>query len=159
MKKTKTINYPKLIGSIVVCQSIGALGALFTTPAIGTWYADLAKPAFNPPNYLFGPVWTALYVAMGVAFYLVWQNSSNNKMSAYGWFFVQLLLNLTWSFLFFYLKSPLIAFIGIIALWVAILATAISFLKISKAASYLLIPYLLWVSFAAILNFSIWQLN
>jgi benzodiazapine receptor len=149
----------KLIYSLIICLAAGAIGSLFTSSSIPTWYAALNKPFFNPPNWLFGPVWTLLYVLMGISLYLVWSRGFKKNKDAITWFFVQLILNTLWSILFFGLKSPLSAFIEIILLWIAILVTLIKFHKISKNSAYLLIPYLAWVSFAAVLNFSIFYLN
>lgn len=151
----------KLILSIIICQAAGILGSFFTAPAIGEWYADLKKPSFNPPNWIFAPVWTILYALMGVTLFLVWRKGLTTKgaQTAIFLFAVQLVLNILWSFLFFGLKSPLYGFLEIIVLWVAILLTIISFLKISQPAGVLLIPYLAWVTFAALLNFSLLRLN
>jgi translocator protein len=152
MKKTY-----KLIISLLLPFTVGLVGGLLTSSSVSTWYLTLAKPSFNPPNWLFGPVWTILYILMGVSLYLVW--SKKYDLTAFIAFFVQLFLNLLWSILFFGLKNPLFAFIEIIILWIAIIANIILFYNINKRASYLLIPYLLWVSFAAILNFFIFYLN
>lgn len=149
----------KLVIAVFICELVGIIGALFTTPSITTWYATLQKPSFNPPNWIFGPVWTTLYFLMGISLYLVWQKKVKGSEQAMKIFMIQLVLNLIWSILFFYQQSPLAAFIEIILLWSAILATIFFFYKISKAAAYILIPYLLWVSFAAILNLSIYLLN
>ncbi|KPJ55477.1 TspO protein [Parcubacteria bacterium DG_74_2] len=151
----------KLVVSILVCQWAGIVGSLFTSPAIASWYATLEKPSFNPPNWIFAPVWTLLFLLMGIALYFVWNSEieSNKKRIAILIFAVQLVLNIFWSILFFGLQSPLYAFIEIIILWLAILLTIISFYKISKPAAELLLPYILWVSFAAVLNFSILILN
>lgn len=151
----------KLITSILICQAAGITGSLFTSPAIPTWYAALQKPSLNPPNWLFAPVWTLLFLLMGISFYLIWDKGLKNKKVRISIFIfgVQLILNILWSFLFFGLKSPFPAFIEIIILWFAILASIVSFYKISKVAGLLLLPYIFWVSFAAILNFFIWQLN
>jgi len=151
----------KLIVSILVCQGAGVIGSVFTSPAITTWYAQLEKPSFNPPNWVFAPVWSLLFLLMGIALYLIWSNEaeSRKKRTAILIFAVQLVLNILWSVFFFGLQSPLHAFIEIIILWLAILLTIISFYKISKTAAYLLLPYILWVSFASILNFSIMILN
>jgi benzodiazapine receptor len=146
-----------LLVFFVLCFAVAGLGSLATTPNIPTWYATLNKPSWNPPNWLFGPVWTFLYAMMAVAGWLVWKRV--------GWataiicFAVQLALNLAWSFIFFGAHQTGLAFLEIILLWLAILATIISFFPVSKTAAALLIPYLLWVSFAAILNFTIWRLN
>jgi tryptophan-rich sensory protein len=132
---------------------------VFTTSSIPTWYASLIKPSFNPPNWIFGPVWTTLYLLMGISLYLVWIRGAKKNRTALIWFGSQLALNSIWSILFFGLKSPLSAFIEIIFLWITILITIIYFYKTSKPAAYLLIPYILWVSFAAVLNISIVILN
>jgi tryptophan-rich sensory protein len=161
MGHKKKANYPLLIFSIILSQSAGILGSFFTAPAIPTWYASLAKPAFNPPAWLFAPVWITLFTLMGIALYLVLIKGANKpeiKKGAY-LFGIQLLLNALWSILFFGLQSPGLAFAEILVLWAAIAATIWQFNKIDRRAAYLLIPYILWVSFAAILNFSIWQLN
>lgn len=147
----------KLVISVVLCLIAGVIGGLFTAESIPTWYAQLQKPAFNPPNWVFGPVWTTLYVLMGVSFYLIWEKEKNKTPAVI--FGVQLLFNVLWSILFFGLRSPFYAFIEIIALWMMIAATILAFHSIDKRASLLLVPYILWVSFAAFLNFSIWQLN
>ncbi len=149
------------IASLLIPQAIGALGGLLTAPSIGSWYAALNKPSINPPDWIFGPVWTALYLMMGIALFLVWKNGLSRRevkmaVAAFG---VQLALNLAWSYLFFYLHSPFGAFVEIMALWLAIAATLATFLKVSRAAGLLLVPYILWVSFAAVLNFFIWRLN
>jgi tryptophan-rich sensory protein len=148
----------RLIVSLAVCLGAAGLGAMVTTPALRPWYADLHKPPWAPPNWLFGPVWTVLYVAMAVAAWLVWGRSGlmDRPMKM---FVLQLALNVAWSGVFFGLRSPGAAFAEIIAMWLAILATLMEFWKVSSAAGWLLFPYLLWVSFAAVLNFSIWRLN
>lgn len=150
-------NYFKLIASIVICLGAGLLGSVFTTPHIATWYAGLNKPKFNPPNWIFAPVWTTLFVLMGISLYLVW--NKNPKPKTILIFSGQLALNILWSYLFFYLHRPDLAFFELIALWLAILWTIINFRSISKTASYLLLPYILWVAFAGVLNLSIWLLN
>ena len=154
-------NILKLVVSIVACLAAGAIGSIFTRSAIPTWYAILEKPPFNPPNWLFAPVWTLLYILMGVAAFLVWRKGLENRQvrAALIVFLVQLILNVLWSVVFFGLESPLFGLIIIVVLWVAILITVIQFFKISHAASVLLWPYLLWVTFAAVLNSSIWLLN
>jgi len=151
----------KLIISILICQGAGAIGSLFTSPAISTWYATIQKPSFNPPNWIFAPVWILLFLLMGLSLYLIWSNGFKRKGTkiAISIFFVQLILNILWSILFFGLQSPLFAFIEIIILWFAILLTIISFYKVSKIAAYLLMPYIIWVSFASVLNFSILIIN
>ena len=151
----------KLIISVAVCLAIGFFGSIATMPSIPTWYAGLQKPAFNPPVWIFGPVWTALFIMMGIAAFLVWDKGieDNNVKIALAIFGCQLALNLLWSVLFFGIHSPLLAFIDIIFLWLAIVWTIVRFYGISRPASYLLVPYILWVSFASILNFSIFLLN
>ena len=149
----------KLIGTIVLCEAIGGLGAIATTPNITSWYLTLVKPSFSPPNWLFGPAWTLLYALTGIALFLIWESKSKNKTTAYVYFYIQLFLNLLWSFIFFYFKLPLSAFIEIIALWGFILATIVVFSKISKPAGWLLVPYVLWVTFASVLNCAVWWLN
>lgn len=155
------INYLKLIPSIVICQLAGIIGSFFTSSSVSNWYLTLNKPFFNPPSWVFGPVWITLYLMMGISLYIVWNGGLRNKHAkiAITIFGIQLLLNSLWSILFFGLQSPLSAFIEIVLLWGAILATIIYFYRISKIASYLLIPYFLWVSFAAVLNLAIVYLN
>lgn len=155
------INILKLIGCIVLCQLAGLIGSIFTFEAIPTWYAALIKPPFNPPNWVFGPVWTVLYTLMGISLFLVWKKGDKgfNIKNAVIIFIIQLLLNAVWSAIFFGAKSVLSAFILISLLWIAILLTMIQFNKVSKPAAYLLLPYLLWVSFASYLNLSIYILN
>ncbi|MCC7571566.1 tryptophan-rich sensory protein [Candidatus Micrarchaeota archaeon] len=160
MKNEKIV----LVGFIVVCLLAGFLGSFFTASAIPTWYSGLNKPFFNPPNWLFAPVWTALYIMMAIAGFLAWKEgwgvkNKKNIKTALTLFFVQLFLNFLWSVLFFGMKNPFLAFIEIIILWIFIILTTIQFYKISKNAAYLMIPYILWVSFATILNYSIWILN
>jgi tryptophan-rich sensory protein len=151
----------KLIFCVFICLFAGFVGSFFTTPAIPTWYAMLQKPSFAPPNWVFFPVWTSLYIMMGISLFLVWQKGWEDKAvkTAIYLFAGQLVLNTLWSFAFFGLRSPLLGLMEIIILWIAILATIQTFIKLSRTAAYLLIPYILWVSFAAFLNFSIWRLN
>lgn len=151
----KKIKIYKLIVSIIVCQLAGVLGSLFTS--VDSWYMNLIKPNFNPPNWIFGPVWIVLYFLMGISLYIIW-NKKDSKIQL-SLFWVQLVLNSLWSILFFGLKAPFLAFIEIIILWIAILITIISFYKKSKIAAYLLIPYIIWVSFATVLNFCLFYLN
>ncbi|MBN2158328.1 MAG: tryptophan-rich sensory protein [Spirochaetes bacterium] len=158
MKKPDII---RLIISILIPQAAGGIGSLFTMDSVHTWYQTLSKPSFNPPDWIFGPVWTLLYIMMGIALYLVWKNglgTSQAKLSVV-FFSIQLILNVAWSFLFFYLRMPVYGFIEIIILWIFILFTMLAFFRINLAAGILLAPYLLWVSFAAILNFFLWRLN
>ncbi len=157
----KINNALKLFASIIICQLAGIVGSFFTVPAIPGWYAELTKPALNPPTWVFGPAWTMLYILMGVALFLIWQKGLREKRikTALAVFAVQLLLNTLWSVVFFGLQSPGWALLNIAVLWAAILWTIVVFYKISKPASYLLVPYILWVSFALYLNYSIWVLN
>ena len=151
----------KLIFALAIPLLAGFLGSVFTTPAIPIWYADLIKPALNPPAWVFGPVWTTLFVLMGISAFLVWKKGLEHKhvKIALGIFIGQLALNTLWSIIFFGLHSPGGAIVELVILWLAILATIIAFARISRLAAWLLIPYILWVSFAGYLNYSIWQLN
>lgn len=151
----------KLIISIAICLLAGVLGSVFTIPAIPTWYAALIKPSFAPPNWVFFPVWTALFILMGISLFLIWRMDMQDQLvkKALFLFASQLILNVLWSAAFFGLKSPLAGLIDISILWILILFTILNFMKLSRASGILLIPYLLWVSFAAILNFAIWRLN
>ncbi len=159
----KILSVLKLLFLIILCEIIGALGTIFTSPNIPTWYASLAKPFFSPPNWLFAPVWTILFLMMGVSIYLLLENKEKKlkakRKIAVVLFVIQFALNVLWSYLFFGLKNPLLGFIGIIVLWIFILATIISSYKVDKKAAYLLVPYLLWVTFASVLNFSVLILN
>lgn len=147
--------YLKLLLAIAVCQGAGLIGSIFTINSVKTWYVVLNKPFFNPPSWVFAPVWTILYLLMGISLYLVWGIKKVNLK----WFWLQLALNTLWSIIFFGLKNPTLALIEIVALWVSILFTIKSFLKVSRVAAYLLLPYILWVSFAAVLNMAIVILN
>ncbi|OGE71502.1 TspO protein [Candidatus Daviesbacteria bacterium RIFOXYD1_FULL_41_10] len=154
--------YGKLFASIIICEGAGFIGSFFTIPAISIWYATLVKPSFAPPNFIFGPVWTVLYLLMGISLYLVWEKKDKRRVirgKGLQFFALQLGLNVLWSAMFFGQKSPALGLLVIVLLWVAIFQTIKFFGKINTAASYLLYPYLLWVSFAAVLNFMIWQLN
>jgi tryptophan-rich sensory protein len=146
----------KLIISILICQLAGVIGSIFTASSISTWYSTLNKVSFNPPGWLFSPVWITLFLLMGISLYLVWIKKAKTAMIFFG---IQLILNVLWSILFFGLKNPLLALIEIFILLIFILLTIIKFYKISKITAYLLIPYILWVSFAIVLNFGIVLLN
>jgi len=161
MEGIKSRDIIKLVISIVACQCAGIIGSIFTTPAIPTWYATLQKPFFNPPNWLFAPAWVTLYLLMGIAAFLIWRKGLEQKgvKSALVIFLVQLVLNALWSVVFFGLKSPLWGVVVILALWVVILLTIIRFFRLSTAAGSLMLPYILWVSFASVLNVSILVLN
>ena len=155
------MNIVKLISSIVVCFLAAALGSYFTAPSIPTWYASINKPSFSPPNWIFGPVWSLLYLLMAIAAYLIWQKGLDNKavQIALVLFAIQLGLNSLWSIIFFGWHSPFYAFIEIIFLWLSILLTIIQFFSLSATAGWLMVPYILWVSFASILNCFVMILN
>ncbi|MFH1394441.1 MAG: TspO/MBR family protein [Candidatus Micrarchaeota archaeon] len=157
--KVRSIAY--LLFFILLSQMAGIIGSFFTFDSIGSWYAYLERPSFAPPNWIFGPVWITLYALMGIAAYIVWEKGwkTQEVKFALGWFGAQLVLNALWSIIFFGLQSPGPAFIEILILWAAIAMTIMSFGRLSRNAAWLLVPYILWVSFAAILNFSIWLLN
>jgi tryptophan-rich sensory protein len=139
---------------------VGSISGIATSGNITTWYATLNKPAFNPPNYIFGPVWTALYLLMGISLFLIWRSSPGDARNyALVIFGIQLALNFAWSFIFFHFKQVGWAFFEIILVWISVLAMIIIFYRIGKTTAFLQIPYLLWVSFATILNGSIWWLN
>jgi benzodiazapine receptor len=161
MAGVKSRDVVKLLVSLVACQCAGIIGSIFTTPAIPTWYATLEKPSFSPPNWLFAPAWITLYLLMGVAAFLIWRQGLAQKgvRAALVIFLVQLVLNALWSVVFFGLQSPLWGVVVILALWVAILLTILRFFKLSTAAGSLMLPYILWVSFAAVLNIALFMLN
>lgn len=164
MKKTKTstkkrIFFP-LLFFILICLSAGYIGSTFTLPSIPTWYAALKKPLLNPPNWIFGPVWTTLYILMAIAAWQIYNlNKKNQVKTALVCFFIQLALNVLWSLIFFGKHLLFWAFVEIILLWLAILITIIKFYKLKKSAGLLLLPYIIWVSFASYLTFSVWTLN
>lgn len=155
------INVLKLVVSIVICQLAGIVGSIFTYGAVSEWYPTLIKPWWTPPNWLFAPVWITLFTLIGISLYIVWDKWLEKKevKTAMYVFGVQLILNILWSVIFFGLKSPLFGFIEIVILWIAILVTMIKFYKISRASAYILVPYIIWVTIAAALNFSILILN
>ncbi len=162
MKNAKKINkILKLIVSLILCQLPGLIGSFFTLQAIPNWYAYLNKPILNPPNWLFAPVWTLIYLSLGISFFLIWQSNQSQikKKMAYYVFFVQLILNAFWSIFFFGLRSPLLALIEIIFLWIIIAWNIKLFYQLHRLAGLILIPYLLWVTFATYLTFSIFLLN
>lgn len=149
-----------LVGLIGLCLLTGYVGSLFTTPKIDGWYASLEKPSFNPPSWVFGPVWTALYVAMGIAAWLAWRGAGSRVLSGPATLFAaQLALNLAWSIAFFGAESPALGLAVIAPLWVVIAGTIAAFWSFSRSGALLLLPYLAWVSFATLLNFEIWRLN
>lgn len=149
----------KFAASIGVCQFAGIIGSIFTASTVSSWYPTLIKPNFSPPAWLFGPVWVLLYFLMGISLYLIWQNKAKDNKKSLIIFGIQLTLNVFWSFLFFGLKSPLYGLIDILLLLAAIILTIAFSFKISSYAAILLIPYLAWVFFATILNYSIMSLN
>ncbi|MCX6720609.1 MAG: tryptophan-rich sensory protein [Candidatus Staskawiczbacteria bacterium] len=177
-------NIVKLLVSIIICELAGVAGAVFTTPEIANWYTALNKPSFNPPSWIFGPVWTTLFVLMGISLYIVWNkkfevsekvkfknvrawNKLSQKLFDGQWqkaniiiiFIIQLVLNVLWSYIFFGAHSPAWAFFELLMLWVAIVYTIVNFYRVSKIAAWLLLPYILWVSLAGVLNLSIWLIN
>jgi len=152
----------KLFIACGLCLSVGLMASLFTTrQTISNWYAALDKPFFTPPDWVFGPTWTVLYLLMGISAFLIWRRGINNRTVriCLALFIGQLVLNGLWTPLFFGLQMPLVAFVEILLLWSAILLTIMRFKRVSKTAALLLIPYILWVSFAAVLNGGIWLLN
>lgn len=147
-------NIVVLIFCLVLCQAAGIIGSVFTIPSIKGWYKTLRKPKFSPPNWVFGPAWTLLYLLMGISLAFVWGNQT--AMLVFG---IQLILNVLWSYLFFGLKSPLYGLTGIVFLWLAIVGTIFVFWSISTIAAVILLPYLAWVSFASFLNYAVYKLN
>lgn len=153
-------NVAKLFLSVLLCLAVGGISGYATASEIPGWYATLQKPSFNPPNWLFGPVWTLLYILMGISFWLIWKSDDSTlKNKAMLFFAIQLALNFFWSIIFFSLHQTGWALLEIALLWVFILLSIISFHPVSRTAAYLLVPYICWVSFASALNFSIWKLN
>jgi len=149
----------KLSVSILLPLIIGGISGYYTASNIQSWYVTLIKPSFNPPNYLFGPVWTSLYIIMGISFYMIWSSTKSNKNKLIGIYLFQLVLNFLWSFIFFKYHAIGIAAIEINFLWLSILTMIMMFYKNNKWAAFINIPYLLWVSFASVLNISIYLLN
>ncbi len=157
MNKSKLF---KLIVSIALPLSLGAVAGIFTAQSVPEWYATLIRPSFNPPNWIFGPVWTSLYILMGISLFIIWkEKATRGRDRAILSFMLQLLLNFGWSFIFFYFHLIGFALVEIILLWISIVMTMILFHKIKPIAAYINIPYLLWVSFATILNASYYLLN
>lgn len=154
-------NIVKLVASLAFAYIAAAVGSTFTMPAISAWYATINKPFFNPPNWIFAPVWTLLFTLMGVALFLIWKDGikENPRQTAFWVFLVHLVVNILWSYVFFGLRNFSGGFLVIIVLWLMILYLVIKFWSIKKSAGILLLPYLFWVSFASILNYSIWVLN
>lgn len=154
-----TVQYKKLAISLILPQLAGVLGSLFTAPAIDGWYAGLVKPEFNPPGWIFGPVWITLYILMGISVYLIWSARGKNSKNLTNLFWLHLIFNAMWSVIFFGLHLPGWALINLIIIWIFIVIFIIRFWSVNRWASALLIPYLLWVSFAGVLNYFIWYLN
>jgi len=157
--KKKT--FLKILISVIICLGVGFMSSIATQTGVDGWYKTIVKPSFNPPNYIFGPVWTVLYIMMGIAAGLVWSRGTHHiwvKTALYHFVF-QLLFNALWSLVFFGLEKPFWALVVILILFVLILLTIKWFKVVNKTAAYLLIPYALWVLFATVLNFEIWRLN
>ena len=160
--KTNTPGGPvSAIVSIVIALAVAAIGGLATASSVTTWYVGLHKPAFNPPNAVFGPVWTVLYVLMALAAWRVWRAgpAGGRRRAAIGLYAVQLALNLAWSLIFFGLRRPDLALVEIAVLLIAVLATTAVFWRRDRIAGLMLVPYAAWVAFASALNFAIWRLN
>jgi tryptophan-rich sensory protein len=150
----------KLLASLLLPPGVGAIAGLYTAKAIPGWYATLNQPSFNPPNWIFGPVWTTLYIVMGISLFLIWKlPASKQRNQAILLFMVQLALNFCWSFFFFYFKMIGVALIDILALWIMIVIMLTRFYKLKPLAAYINIPYLLWVTFATALNAAYFLLN
>ncbi len=160
LRRSNYLHWPMLLVFLVACFGAAGIGSALTTSSLTDWYPTLAKPSFNPPNWIFGPVWTVLYLMMAVAGWLAWRvgppPSATIVWTAY---VTQLALNTAWSGIFFYLHSPGWACLELMLLWLAIVTTMVLFYRRSSVAAWMLFPYLAWVSFAGVLNFSIWQLN
>jgi translocator protein len=154
-------NVVKLIIAIAIPLIVGGISGFFTVSSVGGWYQTINKPSWNPPNWIFGPMWTTLYVMMGIALFLVWKTDTSTELKkiAIILFAVQLILNFFWSFIFFNQHQPGWALADIIAMWCCILLTIFAFAQVNKTAAWLLVPYISWVSFAGILNYTIWRLN
>jgi tryptophan-rich sensory protein len=161
MKTISARELPILILCIAICQLAGALGSLFTSSSITTWYPILIKPWFTPPGGIIAIVWIFLFTLMGLSFFLIWRQGTNgaDQKRAIAVFLIQLIANVLWSWAFFGLQSPLAGMVVIAVLWLLILQSIIRFWPISRNAALLLVPYILWVSFAAFLNYTIWMLN
>ncbi len=163
MENIKIKEFPLLVLCIIICQAAGSIGSFFTNMSVSTWYSTLEKPWFTPPGWLIGIIWFILFILMGIAVFFVWRNNlrlSNSLIrSAIIIFGIQLIVNILWSATFFGLQSPLYGLAVISILWVLILAAIAMFWRVSRDAALLLVPYILWVSFAAFLNYDVWMLN
>jgi translocator protein len=151
----------KLFVSILIPLLVGAVSGFFTSSDVNSWYATINKPSFNPPNWIFAPVWTTLYILMGISLFLVWRSDEEKclKRTAITLFAIQLVLNFFWSIIFFSAHEPGWALVEICTMWLMIALTINAFARISAAAAWLLVPYICWVSFAVVLNYAIWKLN
>lgn len=151
----------QLVVAILIAQSAGIIGSIFTAPAIPEWYAQLEKPDFQPPDWIFGPVWVTLYTLIGIASYVIWRKRAEKPAAGKALFVyaLHLSVNALWPVLFFGLREPGWAMVGIVLLWVMIAWVMQLFYRVDRRAAYLMIPYLLWVSYAALLNYAIWQMN
>lgn len=160
MSRKQLSKITRIAGFILIPQAVGIAAVATTSASVGSWYSQINKPTFTPPNFIFGPVWTILYLLMGISFNIVWdQRKRHNIKTAVFAYTIQLFLNFTWSAVFFGFKSPFLALIDISLLWISIIFMIAAFYKIDKRASLLQIPYVLWVSFAFVLNLYIWMLN
>ncbi|MBK6936983.1 MAG: tryptophan-rich sensory protein [Chitinophagaceae bacterium] len=154
-------NTLKMIIAVAIPVIVGGLSGFFTVTGADSWYQTINKPSWNPPGWIFGPVWTTLYILMGIALFIVWKTDATGSVKKYAvlLFAAQMLLNFFWSFIFFSQQQPGWAFAEIVMLWILIFLTIFAFARINNTAAWLLVPYISWVSFAAILNYTIWQLN
>ncbi|MCM8759434.1 MAG: tryptophan-rich sensory protein [Candidatus Omnitrophica bacterium] len=149
-----------LIASIGICMSAGIIGSIFTSQSVDSWYKAINKPEITPPNWIFAPVWTLLYIMMGISLFFVWTSQRTaRKTIALIIFFLQLILNMLWSAIFFGLQDVFLALVDIVLLWTGIFFTILAFRRVSNIAAYLLVPYILWVSFATFLNYLIFIMN
>ncbi len=161
MKKPEPSSFSKAVISVLLCEAVGIASGLLSRDGMASWFDTLNKPSWNPPSWLFGPVWTTLYFMMGLALWLVWKSDSPEpqKQTALRLFALQLFFNFWWSLLFFHFHSPGLALVDILLMVATITATIFQFAPISRAAAWLLVPYLSWVCFATILNYTIWAMN
>jgi benzodiazapine receptor len=163
MENIKIREFPLLVLSIMICQAAGYIGSFFTNMSISTWYQTLEKPPYTPPGWLIGIIWAVLFTLMGISLFFVWRKdlrlATPSIRKAITIFVAQLLVNVLWSAAFFGLRSPIAGLTAIAALWILVLVTIIMFWRISRDAALLLVPYILWVSAAAFLNYSLWILN
>ena len=151
--------FSKIIICVILCVGLGAASGFSTADSINGWYQTIQKPSWNPPNWVFAPVWTLLYALMGISLALIWHNRHVLKNAALAFFVVQFVLNLLWSYIFFGRQNMQLALMEIILMWIMIFLTIFYFYRIHKIAAWLMIPYLLWVSFATFLNYTLYTLN